>query len=79
MNFVAIKTPEQSDLLSLHRVCSRLVRQRTAIPAPASSEAGNLGGATTPAAFWGTSVMVSRPAWGKMTPSQPGMSGFTAP
>jgi transposase len=31
MNFVAIKTPEQSDLLSLHRVRSRLVRQRTAI------------------------------------------------
>jgi transposase len=29
MNFVAIKTPEQSDLLSLHRVRSRLVRQRT--------------------------------------------------
>jgi transposase len=31
MNFVAIKTPEQSDMLSLHRVRSRLVRQRTAI------------------------------------------------
>jgi len=31
MNFVAIKTPEQSDLLSLHRVRSRIVRQRTAI------------------------------------------------
>jgi hypothetical protein len=31
MNFVAIKTPEQNDLLSLHRVRSRLVRQRTAI------------------------------------------------
>ncbi|MBO0763414.1 MAG: transposase [Hyphomicrobiaceae bacterium] len=31
MNFVAIKTPEQSDLLSLHRVRSRLVRQRTAV------------------------------------------------
>ena len=31
MNFVAIKTPEQSDLLSLHRARSRLVRQRTAI------------------------------------------------
>src|SRR5262249_7841569 len=31
MNFVAIKTPEQSDLLSLHRVRSCLVRQRTAI------------------------------------------------
>jgi transposase len=31
MNFVAIKTPEQSDLLSLHRIRSRLVRQRTAI------------------------------------------------
>ena len=31
MNFVAIKTPEQSDLLSLHRVRSRLVRQCTVI------------------------------------------------
>jgi transposase len=31
MNFVAIKTPELSDLLSLHCVRSRLVRQRTAI------------------------------------------------
>jgi len=31
MHFVAIKTPEQSDLLSLHRVRSRLIRQRTAI------------------------------------------------
>ena len=31
MNFVAIKTPAQSDLLSLHRVRSRLVRHRTAI------------------------------------------------
>ena len=31
MHFVAIKTPEQSDLLSHHRVRSRLVRQRTAI------------------------------------------------
>jgi transposase len=31
MNFVAIKPPEQSDLLSLHRVRSRLVHQRTAI------------------------------------------------
>jgi len=31
MNFVAIKTPQQSDLLSLHRVRSRLVRHRTAI------------------------------------------------
>ena len=31
MKFVAIKTPEQSDLLSLHRVGSRIVRQRTAI------------------------------------------------
>src|SRR5262245_63423837 len=31
MHFVAIKTPEQSDLLSLHRVRSRLVRHRTAI------------------------------------------------
>ena len=29
MSFVTIKTPEQSDLLSLHRVRSRLVRQRT--------------------------------------------------
>jgi transposase len=31
MNFVAIKTPEQCDLLSLHRVRSRLVGQRTAV------------------------------------------------
>jgi transposase len=31
MNFVAIKTPEQSDLLSLHRVRSRLVGPRTAV------------------------------------------------
>jgi Transposase len=31
MDFVAIKTPEQSDLLSLHRVRSRLVGQRTAV------------------------------------------------
>ena len=31
MNFVAIKTPEQCDLLSLHRVRSRLVRQRTGV------------------------------------------------
>jgi transposase len=31
MNFVAIKTPQQSDLLSLHRVRSRLVGQRTAV------------------------------------------------
>jgi len=31
MNFVAIKTSEQSDLLSLHRVRSRLVGQRTAV------------------------------------------------
>jgi transposase len=31
MNFVAIKTPEQSDLLSLHRVRARLVGQRTAV------------------------------------------------
>jgi hypothetical protein len=31
MNFVAIKTPVQSDLLSLHRVRSRLVRRRRAI------------------------------------------------
>jgi len=30
MNFVATKTPEQSDLLSLHRVRSRLIGQRTA-------------------------------------------------
>jgi transposase len=29
MNFVAIKTPEQMDLLALHRVRSRLVGQRT--------------------------------------------------
>ena len=29
MNFVSIKTPEQSDLLSLHHVRSRLVGQRT--------------------------------------------------
>jgi len=31
MHFVSIKTPEQSDLLSLHRVRSRLVGQRTAV------------------------------------------------
>jgi transposase len=31
MNFVAIKTPEQRDLHSLHRVRSSLVRQRTII------------------------------------------------
>ena len=31
MNFVAIKTPQQNDLLSLHRVRARLVRHRTAI------------------------------------------------
>jgi transposase len=31
MNFVVIKTPEQSDLLSLHRARSRLVGQRTAV------------------------------------------------
>jgi transposase len=31
MRFVSIKTPEQSDLLSLHRVRSRLVGQRTAV------------------------------------------------
>src|SRR6266516_4070189 len=31
MNFVAIKTPEQSDLLSLHRVRSRLVGRRTGV------------------------------------------------
>src|SRR5262247_1047099 len=29
MHFVSIKTPEQMDLLALHRVRSRLVRQRT--------------------------------------------------
>jgi transposase len=29
MSFVAIKTPEQMDLLALHRVRSRLVGQRT--------------------------------------------------
>jgi len=29
MHFVAIKTPEQMDLLALHRVRSRLVGQRT--------------------------------------------------
>lgn len=31
MQFVAIKTPEQMDLLALHRVRSRLVRQRTGV------------------------------------------------
>ena len=31
MHFVAIKTPEQMDLLALHRVRSRLVRQRTGV------------------------------------------------
>ena len=31
MHFVSIKTPEQMDLLALHRVRSRLVRQRTGI------------------------------------------------
>jgi transposase len=31
MSFVAIKTPEQSDLLSLHRVRSRRVGRRTAV------------------------------------------------
>ena len=31
MNFVAVKTPEQCDLLSMHRVRSRLVRQRTGV------------------------------------------------
>jgi transposase len=31
MDFVAVKTPEQSDLLSLHRIRSRLVRHRTAL------------------------------------------------
>ena len=29
MQFVRIKTPEQMDLLALHKVRSRLVRQRT--------------------------------------------------
>jgi transposase len=31
MNFVAIKTPEQLDLLALHRVRPRLVGQRTGV------------------------------------------------
>jgi transposase len=31
MSFVSIKTPEQMDLLALHRVRSRLVRQRTGL------------------------------------------------
>jgi transposase len=31
MHFVSIKTPEQMDLLALHRVRSRLVGQRTAV------------------------------------------------
>jgi transposase len=31
MRFVAIKTPEQIDLLALHRVRSRLVRLRTGV------------------------------------------------
>jgi transposase len=31
MHFVPIKTPEQMDLLALHRVRSRLVRQRTGV------------------------------------------------
>jgi len=31
MSFVAIKTPEQLDLLALHRVRSRLVSQRTGV------------------------------------------------
>jgi hypothetical protein len=31
MQFVAIKTPEQMDLLALHRVRSRLVSQRTGV------------------------------------------------
>jgi len=31
MHFVAIKTPEQMDLLALHRVRSRLVSQRTGV------------------------------------------------
>ena len=33
MRFVAIKTPEQMDLLALHRVRSRLVSQRTGVMA----------------------------------------------
>ena len=31
MNFATVKTPEQSDLMTLHRVRSRLVRQRTGL------------------------------------------------
>src|SRR3712207_9214503 len=31
MSFVAIKTPDQMDLLALHRVRSRLVSQRTGV------------------------------------------------
>ena len=31
MHFVSIKTPDQMDLLALHRVRSRLVRQRTGV------------------------------------------------
>ena len=34
MQFVSIKTPEQMDLLALHRVRSRLVRQRTGVANP---------------------------------------------
>src|SRR5262249_42484299 len=37
MHFVAIKTPEQMDLLALHRVRSRLVGQRTGVYGPGSS------------------------------------------
>ena len=31
MHFVSIKTPDQMDLLALHRVRSRLVSQRTGV------------------------------------------------
>jgi transposase len=31
MRFVPLKSPEQLDLQALHRVCSRLVTQRTAV------------------------------------------------
>lgn len=44
MNFVAIKTPGQSDLLSLHRVRSRLVGQRTAVIAGTSACKSGLAG-----------------------------------
>src|SRR5215218_7310954 len=37
MSFVAIKTPEQMDLLALHRVRSRLVSQRTGVTNPRSA------------------------------------------